>query len=76
MRNLPLLYTFIVLCLQIISATTSTGNPAKYPFYNNCNPSWGSKTMGSTTKTICEAGSMLSCIASGLYAMNIKIKGV
>ena len=77
MKYLPLLqHTIIVLYLLLLYHTTIAAPLPNYPFFNNCNPSWGSKIMGSSNKTICEAGSMLSCIASGLCAMSIKIKGV
>lgn len=51
----------IVACLLIVSALSRT-----YPLYKQCDPAWGSHQLGTSSKTICQAGCLMSSAAMAL----------
>lgn len=51
----------IVLALLVVAALSRT-----YPMYKQCDPQWGSHQIGTSSKTICQVGCLMSSVAMAL----------
>lgn len=45
----------------------------KYPFYTQCNGTWGNQYMGSDNETICAVGCLMSSVSMAMSGYNIPI---
>lgn len=52
-----------ILILAVLLATVLARN---YPLYKQCDSRWGSHKLGTSSKTICEAGCLMSSVAMAL----------
>lgn len=52
-----------IICLVLILGLTCARN---YPMYKQCDSKWGSQTLGTSSKTICQAGCLMSSAAMSL----------
>ena len=60
----------ILILLSLISISLCAWDP---PFYTDCDKTWYKILIGNGTKTICEAGSIISSMASAIAGFNIQI---
>jgi len=49
--------------------------PKAYVGFDQCDPLWGPKLMGSNNKTICQVGCLMSSITAGLAGFSVPIDG-
>ena len=63
--------TAIVLSAVVALATAQ----ANYPLFRQCDGSWGSNRMGTSTRTVCQAGCLISSVSMVLRACGRTVGG-
>lgn len=52
-----------VIVLSLLLVATISRN---YPLYKQCDPKWGNQQIGTSSKTICQVGCLMSSVAMAL----------
>lgn len=56
-------FVSIIFISLLVLGCVEAGPIRPYTHYGNCHPSWANELIGDTGKTICEEGSLTTCLA-------------